>query len=584
MAEDYAHRLPEKPSAVVRREASAGPETRLSRAEWSDLDKLCLTAMHPDMRQRYPSVESLLREIDHYLHNEPLDAQPGLLRYRAGKFVRRHRRGLAASAAALALVTAMIAGFTWRLTRERNLARAEAARVRRVQDFMTGLLQGGDQEAGPTVDLRVSAMVDRGIEQAGALANEPRIQADLYQTLGTMAQKLGRLDQADALLQKALDEHQALATPDPATTAGNRFALGLLRADRGKAKEGEQMVRRALAEIEALKPTNPQLLGEAQLALGAAMIAAGEQKDAVPILLQAAATLQSLSGGAAAPALGRAYATLGDAEVYLGKYGEAEAADRQALAVDRATYGERHPHIAEDLSNIAQIDELRGRYAEAEPLERESLAIMQGWYGPEHPETARKMTTLSATLLYENRDAEADGLLARALAIQERVYGSESVHVAYVVNAMGMLNLHEKRYDEAERDYRRVESIYKQAYGDADYRVAVALGNLASVYLAAKRYPESERLLRDVVDRFTRALGATNIQTGMSQVRLGRTLLHENKYAEAATYSRAGYDTLSKQTSSTTSYVTGSRHDLAIEYTALGQPEQARQFADPPGR
>jgi len=587
MGEDDAQKLPEKPSAVVRREAStAQPGARLSRSEWSDLDKLCLTAMHPDLKQRYPSVESLLRDVDHYLKHEPLDAQPGLLRYRAGKFVRRHRRGMAAAAAALALVAALIAGFTWRLALERNLARAEAERVRRVQDFMTGLLQGGDQEAGPTVDLRVSDMVDRGIQQAGALANEPRIQADLYQTLGTMAQKLGRLDQADALLQRALDEHQGLATPDPASTARNRFILGLLRADRGKAKQGEQMIRQALAEIEAAgsqgDPANRQLLGEAQLALGAAMIAAGEQKDAIPVVQRAVTTLRSVSTGTSTPALGRAYATLGDAEIYLGKYGEAAAADRQALAIDRATYGDRHPHLAEDLSNIAQIDEVRGRYTEAEPLERQSLAIMQGWYGPEHPETARKMTTLASTLVYENKTAEADGLLARALAIEERVYGSESVHVAYVLNSIGSATLLEKRFDEAERDFERVGAIHKQAYGDADYRVAVALGKLASVYQQQNRYPEGERLLRDVVDRFTRAMGAGNIQTAMSQVRLGRTLLHENKYAEAALYSRAGYETLSRQTSSTTSYVIGSRHDLALEYAALGQPEQARRFADPP--
>jgi serine/threonine-protein kinase len=580
VGEDFTRKLPEKPSAVVRRALSAQSEAKLSRAEWSDLDKLCLTAMHPDPAERYRSVESLLRDVDHYLNHEPLDAQPGLLRYRTAKFVRRHRRGFATAAAALVLLAALIAGFTWRLARERNLAQAEAARVRSIQDFMTGLLQGGDEEAGPTVDFRVSAMIDRGIQQAGALGNDHRLQADLYQTLGTMAQKLGRLDQAEALLEKALDEHQSLAPADPAGTVSNRIALGLLRANKGNAKEGEQLARRALVEAQALRPANPLLLAESELALGTAMVLAGEQKDAVPVLRQAVAALQSLPSGGATQ-LGRAYAVLGEAKLYLGEYGEAETLYRQALAADRATYGDRHPHIAEDLGGIAEVLEVRGHYAEAEPLERQAVAIMQGWYGPDHPETARKMTTLASTLVYENKEAEADDLLGRALAIQERVYGDQHPKVAYVLNSIGSATLYERRYAEAERDFERVASIYRGFYGDSDYRVAVALGNLASVYQAEKRYPECERLLRDVVERFARSLGPANIQTGMAQVRLGRTLLQENKYDEAAMYSGAGYETLSKQTSSTTSFVAGSRHDLALEYVALGQPEKARQYSDP---
>jgi len=62
------------------------------KAAWSDLDVLCLKAMHKDAEQRYQSVEALIRDIDHYLKGEPLEARPDSLRYRAGKFVRRNRR------------------------------------------------------------------------------------------------------------------------------------------------------------------------------------------------------------------------------------------------------------------------------------------------------------------------------------------------------------------------------------------------------------------------------------------------------------------------------------------------------------
>ena len=79
-------REPARPSAV------AGTAPALSRASWADLDVLCLTAMHKEAARRYRSVEALIRDLDHYLKGEPLEARPDTLGYRAGKFVRRNRR------------------------------------------------------------------------------------------------------------------------------------------------------------------------------------------------------------------------------------------------------------------------------------------------------------------------------------------------------------------------------------------------------------------------------------------------------------------------------------------------------------
>jgi serine/threonine-protein kinase len=49
---------------------------------------LTLTAMQRDPARRYPSVEALIRDLDHHLAGEPLDARPDSLAYRAGKLLR----------------------------------------------------------------------------------------------------------------------------------------------------------------------------------------------------------------------------------------------------------------------------------------------------------------------------------------------------------------------------------------------------------------------------------------------------------------------------------------------------------------
>src|SRR5580658_4664075 len=89
---------PTRPSSAVSRVAHAGskssPASKLSKDEWRDLDVLCLKAMHQDAQQRYPSVEALMRDIDHFLKSEPLEARPDTMRYRAAKFVRRRRNAV----------------------------------------------------------------------------------------------------------------------------------------------------------------------------------------------------------------------------------------------------------------------------------------------------------------------------------------------------------------------------------------------------------------------------------------------------------------------------------------------------------
>jgi eukaryotic-like serine/threonine-protein kinase len=64
-----------------------GPSRRdVSRPALSDIDTLCVTAMHKDVQRRYVSVEALRRDVAHYLRCEPLEARPDSVRRRTEKF------------------------------------------------------------------------------------------------------------------------------------------------------------------------------------------------------------------------------------------------------------------------------------------------------------------------------------------------------------------------------------------------------------------------------------------------------------------------------------------------------------------
>ena len=77
------------------------------------------------------------------------------------------------------------------------------------------------------------------------------MQAELYQTLGGIYEKLGKFDQADSLLRSALDQQRRISGPDSVEAAENLVALGFLRSDQGHYKEAETLIREAIAIDDA---------------------------------------------------------------------------------------------------------------------------------------------------------------------------------------------------------------------------------------------------------------------------------------------------------------------------------------------
>src|ERR1700730_1423709 len=109
-----AEHEPGKPSAAVRRTTDSDANSHAlswRKTSWADLDVPCLNAMHKDPRRRYQSVEALIRDIDHYLNGEPLEARPDTLRYRTAQVVRRHRRAVAAATLVFALLIGIVTFF-----------------------------------------------------------------------------------------------------------------------------------------------------------------------------------------------------------------------------------------------------------------------------------------------------------------------------------------------------------------------------------------------------------------------------------------------------------------------------------------
>jgi eukaryotic-like serine/threonine-protein kinase len=553
-------KTPEKPSTAARRCPA------VSKTSWADLDVLCLTAMHKDAARRYQSVEALIRDVDHFLAGEPLEARPDTWSYRLGKFVRRNRRAVIATALATAAAAALIVFFTLRLATTRNTAVAAVVRMQRVQEFMLNLFSGGDKSAGPSEGLKAVTLVDRGIKEAQALQGQPELQAELYLTLGGIEEKLGNLPQADMLLNAAM----ALHNPE------GLVAMGLLRVDQARLDDAERLIREGLAKATEARPRDDIAVAKATAALGKVLEAKGSYDKAIPVLEQA---IQMESRSGAAPLDSAAtLKELADTQFYAGHYDICDSLTQRTLEIHRQVLGEKHPLVADDLINLGAVQFERGHYVEAEKWYRQALQINEGWYGHDHPETASTLSMLGRSLVFQKRYDEAVNLVEQALAIQERVYGTSHPKVANVLNELGTVALQRDQFDEAASRFSRMVEIYKSAYGEHHYLYGLALANLASVYLAQKEFARAEQMFRKVIQCYAETLAPNHQFRAIAEIKLGRALTGEKRFLEAERETLAGYQMLLKQTSPTVSWLQSARKDLVTIYTALNKPEQASHF------
>jgi len=565
----------ERPSALVRRtRPELWPElrTQLTRSEWTDLDALTRKALEAEPQRRYPTADALIRDLDALLEGRPLEAQPPSLGYTVGKFIRRNRRALLGAAAALLLVAATIAFYTVRLERAKNAALRETARTRAIQQFTESLFDGGNKSAGPSADLKVTELLDRGRQEAAGLSSDPEMQADMQETLGGIYQKLDKLDLAEPLLLASLAEREKLFGSQSAQYAESLIALGLLRKDQAQLQEAERLTRQAVAISQNLRPASRQANAHALVALGSVLKVAGKYDQAQQIL-EAALKLQPQNDAATAENL----IELGELYFYQGKYPLSEQLNKHALAIDSRLFGDSNPASALALNNLGGIEMNRANYRASEEYFRRALAITQAWYGSDHPQTTANLTSLAEPLTMDNQLPEAQSLLERALAIQTRANGQVNATVATTENQLGIVAMQAKKYDEAARFFTQARDTWERLYGDAYPSIAVADSNLGSICMAQKDLPCAEGQFRKAVDRLLKYAPNT-LNDAVAHVKLGRTLLREGRFADAAPETLYGYQFLVKNSSPSDQFLAGARKDLAADYEALHKPELAARF------
>jgi tetratricopeptide (TPR) repeat protein len=216
-----------------------------------------------------------------------------------------------------------------------------------------------------------------------------------------------------------------------------------------------------------------------------------------------------------------------------GRYAQALAYDRRAIAATEATVRGDNPEVAIRLNNLADGLREQGRFAEAEALLRRSLAIIESWPEVTHAPKVTVLNNLALTLKELGRPTEAEALQRRVLAIVERTLGRNHPRVGLTLNNLALSLQGEGRFAEAEPLQRRALAITEAALGPKHPNVATALDNLADILRALGRAAEAEPLNRRSVAITETVLGGNHPSMSIQLSGLAVTLRHLGRVAEA---------------------------------------------------
>ena len=475
-------------------------------------------AMRKEPERRYASVAQFSEDIRRHMDGLPVVARKDTFKYRAAKFVKRNKAGVAAAALFVLTLVGGGVAVAWQArvakeqarvaAQERDKARVEAAKAERINAFLQSVFASADPSwYSPGFGQRGEVKVVDVLEQAGRRIDEdfkdqPEIRAELHHTIGTTYQALGRYGPAHTHFGAALDAYRGLYGERHPKVAEAVYYLGASMDGAGDMAAANALFRQSLELFRAVEPDNanvPYLLHDFASTLnGAGETVAAEQAAREGLELsrrkygdEHVLTTSLLS------VLGRIYETRGDirqAEAfyqtaldrfdrmsngrlqsaglkenlarlsfYKGEFEQAEAQYREALDFSRQTLNETHPQHINLVLKCAELRYLRGAYADAEREAASALDLLRRTALISSSYRLRGLSLLSLTHSKTNRPARAAALLREALTLFDHTPDKERYQDA---GLLGEALAASRREAEARTLLLKRHAFFARAYGE----------------------------------------------------------------------------------------------------------------------
>jgi non-specific serine/threonine protein kinase/serine/threonine-protein kinase len=517
---------PPRPSTRIGSLADASTSIALSRRTdppslvrklRGDLDWITMKALEKDRTRRYGSASELGADLERHLKNEPVEAGPPSGRYRAKKFVRRHR-GLVVTVTVTALLLLAATGVSLdqaRRAREaERRAQSEAANADQAAAFLAGLFEQSSPGVVREQELTAREILDKGAERIeDELSGQPQVQARLMSTVGQIYGRLGIYDASNELLEKAVALYQKQQDDrpggDPLPLIESLDYLALNHGEQGRIEQGLVYSDRVLALIERQlesgkvppgasaerNPLEDQLTG-ALLTRGNLLIGNAQYREARATYLRAVDLIERRYGQDDAE-LDSFFNNIANTYYYEGDYQAAFDYYGRALAIGEKNLGKDHYQVATHLHNMSLILSLLGRNDEALALETRALGIREKVLGPDHWHTALSLAQMAALQLDLGRLDEAESLIRRALEIDQQQFTADKSETAGDLQILGEVLIEQGRFDQARDVLERSLAMHRRL--PDEIAVGGGLVALGDYYFRTNDRSRSEALYREAL-------------------------------------------------------------------------------------
>ena len=402
-----------------------------------DLDLIVLTALRRDADRRYASVDALVEDIRRFRAGLPIRARRDSVRYRIGKFVTRHRIGVAIAATTLlaglavmnvALVQAQRARHeAQRANSAAALAEHHAARAQALIGFLLDTFRVAEPGRTPGgYKLGVKDAVDIAAKRLDAqFAKEPDLAAEFALVLGEVYHELGEFDASIAMLERA---RRVRANG----MIGTDGILADIHSELAKAQAGKGDYAAATATIDEAIRLDERIGGHRSAHTARDLAIAAEIGIGRSDFVRADALLnEALAISRDVPSNNASDTTriLSVRALLLGGMGEPEKARDTMLQVlerTRREQGERSLDAAIAMAGLAEADALTNRFAEALPLQREGVAIQRDLFPPNHPFVVAAITSQANFEMRAHRYADAERDYREALGRARQSLGENN--------------------------------------------------------------------------------------------------------------------------------------------------------------
>lgn len=473
-----------------------------------DLDAIIMKAMRRVPIERYVSVTALAADVERHEQMIPIEARDGSTRYMLGRFLRRYRWAVGASAAIIIALLVGAGGIAWQArqtTIERDNAFAEASRIDAANQAFMGMFQdASDESRFETTTMR--QMIDGTRERLmtslrpqspGAAATIVAL-ADLYLTASAN-------DDARSLLTDALAK--GFGKSDPADMARLKLQLSTVEIRDNKPAEA----RRLLDEVQPVWRSNPdRFLREIIITAdveSTILWHEGHRKEAIDLLKRNMAGAEKANNAynrdlvwyyqklskflAEEKRPDEAVAVMQHGLMVLAKRNQAKTNEAlllrrfqadivaqqgddataarmlSAVIVDRRNLYGPSLALAVDLLKLGRLYTKIGKSALALPLLEEAAPMSAQYFGINSDPTFQIALAHTDALAYLSRASEAEKVLASAKAHALRK-GTNSVDYGTYLRSRANLYVVERKFDESEAELDKADAIFKSKGSEGD--------------------------------------------------------------------------------------------------------------------